>query len=168
MKKVLFLGLALVFVLSSMSLAAIRYGVGGSVGTTSIFTQPTLVVNVDDRYNILLGYKSLGTGDGEEVQTSFLVGGTWYMMKNDTVSAGPSIYYYSQGTNTGGGTKAADYTVTHTILGFTAKAALVSFVDLRADVLLYDSVGGTNAGSSIKGYNQVLSTFQLSAIFYFM
>jgi hypothetical protein len=168
MKKLLLLGFAFIFVLSSLSFAAVRYGVGGSVGTYSIYSQPTLVVNFDDKWNLIFGYKSLGTGDGEEAQNSVLVGGTWYMIKNDTVSAGPSLFYYSNGTNTGGGTKAADYTTTHTILALTAKAALVSFLDLRADVLLYDSVGGKFAGVDVKGYNEILSTFQFSAIFYIL
>ena len=158
----------MVFVLSSMSFAAVQWGVGGSFGTDSIYSQPTLVVNVDNSWDVSLGYKSLGTGDNEEAQTTFLVGATWYLMKNGPVSAGPSLYYYSEGRNTGGGQKAADFTVTHTILGFTAKAALVSNVDLKADVILYDSVGGIYNGSDVKGQNQVLSTIQLSAIFYFM
>jgi hypothetical protein len=168
MKKALLLGLLMVFVLGSMSFAAVKYGVGGSMGTSSFYSQPTFVVNVDDSWDAVLGYKSLGTGDGEEAQTSLLVGATWYMMKNGVLSAGPSLYYYSEGRNTGGGQKAADYTVTHTIVGFTAKAALLPNVDLKADVVLYDSVGGQYAGGDVKGQNQVLSTFQLSAIFYIM
>ena len=168
MKKALLFGLLMVFVLGSMSFAAVKYGVGGSVGTNSFYSQPTLVVNVDDAYDVVFGYASSGTGDGEEAQNRLLLGGTWYTMKYGTLLAGPSLYYYSKGTNTGGGTKAVDYTETHTILGFTAKGALTSFMDLKADVVVFDGIAGQSAGNAIKGYNTVLSTFQLSGIFYFM
>lgn len=168
MKKVLFLGIAMVLVLSSMSFAATRYGVGGTIGTYSIYSQPTLVVNIDDKWNILFGYETKGTGAGEEVQTHMLVGGTYYMFKSDTVSAGPSLYYYSEGKNTGGGLKAADYTVTHVILGLTAKVTLIPSLDIKADVLVYDSVAGTFAGAEVGGYNQMFSTFQLSAVYYIL
>jgi hypothetical protein len=168
MKKLLLLTLLSLVVLSSMSFAAMKIGVAGSFGTNSWDTQPILVItpgnlkNVD--YDILLGYSSVGVGEDIDTQIGMVVGGTWWLGMNGPINYGMTALYYSQGTTNGGagGDKASDNTITTLDLLFSAKTPIVASLDVRADVLLYSSVGGKSGGADIKDSNQMFSTIQLS------
>jgi hypothetical protein len=168
MKKILLLSLVAIFVFSGMASAAMKLGVVGSFGTDAWFTHPGLVItpgnNKSINYDILLGYSSIGTGDGNDANVGMLLGGTWWMGQNGPIAYGPTVVYYSQGivgnpADTNG--KAADNTATSLNLVFSAKTALIPSVDVRADVLVYSSVSGQIGGDDIKDSNLMLSTIQL-------
>jgi len=158
MKKIA-LGLILVFALAGMSLAEIGIGVPTLLGPTLLNaggTQPTLVVGVG-ALDLVLGYSSVAQGTGANALKAMLFGGAYYLLKKGPVSAGPSLFYYSIGTN-------ANNTRTNIMAGISAKAPLTTGVDLRSDVVLYNVVGGKTAGVEIKDVNQILSIAQLYVV----
>jgi hypothetical protein len=165
MKKTILLTLVALFVCSSMSMAAIKYSFGGSFSTSSYTTQPLLVVNFDDKYDLVAGYQTIAEGSGNDSQTNMVLGGTMWTMKNGPITCGWSGYYVSFATPTGG--KASDDTVSGLNLGFTAKTDLVPSVSLRGDAILLSTVSG-KAGGADTGGTSIAPHLQLSIVFNFI
>ena len=173
MKKIFLLALIFVLGLSAMSFAAMNIGAYGSFGTNAWDTQPILVITPGNlktvNYDILLGYSSVGAGDGNDAAVGMLLGGTWWVDRSGPITYGPTLLYYSQGnwSALSGGGKASDNTLTSLDLLFSCKTALLPQVDLRADILLLSSVGGKSGGSDVKDSNTMFDTIQLGIVFNF-
>jgi len=177
MKKAMLLIFVFVFIFASMSSAEIKLGIGTpfivltTPNTSSLvygYDQPTFVISFDDTVDLVLGYRQTGQGKDEDPQTDTLGGIVWYMMKRGPIVAGPSVFFYSDGVNTGGGDKASDNTITHTIIGLSVKAAIIPGIDLRTDVVLSDSIGGKIAGFDVEGVSETFSRLQVSAVINFL
>jgi hypothetical protein len=169
MKKAVVLSLVLMLALAGIASAGIGVGAPVLLGPAVagiVTVQPNFVLGIDS-LDIVAGYSSLAQGTGSNAQTHFVVGGAYYLLKNGPVSAGPSLFYVSNGLNTGT-QRAEDNTRTNTMIGFSAKAPLASGIDLRTDAILYNMVGGKQGGVEIKDMNQILPAVQLSVVINFI
>jgi hypothetical protein len=166
MKKTLLLTILSILVLSSISFAVTKWSFGGSFSTNSFSTQPTLVVNFDDKYDLVAGYQTIAQGSGNDQASRLLLGGTMWTFKTGAISCGWSAYYLSN-VFPSLGTKAEDNTLTAINIGFTAKTQLVSGVQLRADAILLSSVTG-KSGAVDAGGSSICPSLQLSLLFDFM
>jgi hypothetical protein len=166
--------LALIMVFSAVGPAfAMKLGLAGSFGTSAWDTQPILVISPENmkdvKYDILLGYSSVGKGEDIDASIGMLLGGTWWAWQSGPISYGPSLIYYSQGTTYNGldGDKASDNTITSLDLIFSVKTTLIPSVDIRADVIVLTSVSGKSGGSDLKSVNTMLDTIQLAIVYNF-
>ena len=166
MKKALFLVLIFVIAFSTMSsAAALKWSFGGSFSTSSFSTQPTLVCNIDDKWDVVAGYQSITNGSGNDANSKLLLGGTMWMFSKGSIDCGWSAYYLADAFPNGA--KASDNTLTSINVGFTAKTALVSGVTLRGDAILLSSVSGKVSGADAGG-SCIAPNLQLSILFDFM
>jgi len=166
MKKIFFLALIIAFGLSSMSFAAMKVGVYGSIGTSGWWTCPAFVItpgNLKDvNYDVILGYSSHGEGEKTDANVDTLVGGTWWIGQSGPIYYGPTLACYSVGqVGYGSRDKLSENTVTATAVVWSMKTQLIPQLDVRADILVYSSVGGQLAADGVNDSNRILDVIQI-------
>ena len=94
MKKTLFFVALLVVALATVSSAAsLKWSFGGSFSTNSFTPQPTLVCNIDDKWDVIAGYQQITNGSGNDSNSMLLLGGTMWLFSKGPVDCGWSAYY---------------------------------------------------------------------------
>jgi len=148
---------------AGMSFAANKWDFGGAFSTNSYTSQPILVVNIDNKYDVVVGYQTIPGASGQDATSSILLGGTMWTFKTGAINCGWSLYYLSSVFADPGD----DNKLTALSGAFTVKTQLVQDVTLRADAILLSSTSGKVNANDYAG-TAISPSLQLSLLFNFM